>query len=143
LEEITKEWSANLLVAVDPVEMFDVDSPEAMPATPGPCKTKKDVEVQDIHSTSTKTTSLSPVKGGDDEELGGTAEQNEGEVTPPRDEEDPSKKRKITPPNPSSRKKDKATQTMLKTTLTPDDFDFLIATLNDVSLELTEKQEAK
>jgi hypothetical protein len=32
---------------------------------------------------------------------------------------------------------------MLKTTLTPDDFDFLISTLNDVSLELTEKQEAK
>jgi hypothetical protein len=32
---------------------------------------------------------------------------------------------------------------MLKTTLTPDDFDFLIAALNDVSLELAEKQEAK
>jgi hypothetical protein len=52
-------------------------------------------------------------------------------------------KRKMTPPKPSSRKKSKATQTMLKTTLTPDDFDFLIATLNDVSLELAEKQEAK
>jgi hypothetical protein len=103
LEEITKEWSADLLVAADPAEMSDVDSPEAMPDTPGPCKTKKDVEVQDIHNTSTKTTSLSPAKGGDDEELGGTeVEQNKGEVTPPRDEEDPSKKRKITPPNPSS-----------------------------------------
>jgi DNA-directed RNA polymerase specialized sigma subunit len=32
---------------------------------------------------------------------------------------------------------------MLKTTLTPDDFDFLIAVLNDVSLELAKKQEAK
>jgi hypothetical protein len=32
---------------------------------------------------------------------------------------------------------------MLKTTLTLDDFDFLIAALNDVSLELAEKQEAK
>jgi hypothetical protein len=32
---------------------------------------------------------------------------------------------------------------MLKTTLTPDDFDFLIAALNDVSLELTKKQEEK
>jgi hypothetical protein len=32
---------------------------------------------------------------------------------------------------------------MLKTTLTPDDFDFLIAALNDVSLELAEKKEAK
>jgi hypothetical protein len=144
LEEITKEWSADLLVAADPAEMSDVDSPEAMPDTPGPRKTKKDVEVQDIHNTSTKTASLSPAKGGDDEELGGTeVEQNKGEVTPPRDEEDPSKKRKITPPNPSSRKKAKATRTMLKTTLTPDDFDFLIAALNDVSLELAEKQEAK
>jgi cell division protein ZapA (FtsZ GTPase activity inhibitor) len=52
-------------------------------------------------------------------------------------------KRKITPPKPSFRKKAKATQTMLKTTLTPDDFDFLIAALNDVSLELAKKQEAK
>jgi hypothetical protein len=32
---------------------------------------------------------------------------------------------------------------MLKTTLTLDDFNFLIAALNDVSLELTEKKEAK
>jgi hypothetical protein len=32
---------------------------------------------------------------------------------------------------------------MLKTTLTPDDFDFLIVALNDVSLELIENQEAK
>jgi heme-binding NEAT domain protein len=112
--------------------------------TQGLCKTKKDVEVQDIHNTSMKTTSLSPTKGGNDKELGGTeVEQNKGKVTPPRDEEDTSKKRKITPPNPSSRKKFKATQTMLKTTLTPDDFDFLISALNHVSLELTEKQEAK
>ena len=52
-------------------------------------------------------------------------------------------KRNITPPKPSFRKKAKATQTMLKTTLTPDDFDFLIAALNDVSLELAKKQEEK
>jgi hypothetical protein len=32
---------------------------------------------------------------------------------------------------------------MLKTTLTLDDFDFLIFALNDDSLELTEKKEAK
>jgi hypothetical protein len=72
LEEITKEWSTDLLVAADPIEMSDVDSPEAMPDTPRPRKTKKDVEFQDIHNTSTKTASLSPVKGGDEEELGGT-----------------------------------------------------------------------
>jgi hypothetical protein len=52
--------------------MSDVDSLEAMSDTPRPCKTKKDVEAQDIHNTSTNTASLSPTKGGDDEELGGT-----------------------------------------------------------------------
>jgi hypothetical protein len=83
--------------------MSDMDSPEAMSNTLGPCQTKKDVEVQDIHSTSTKTTSISPAKGGDGEELGGTeVEKNKGEVTLSREEEDPSNKRKITPPNSSS-----------------------------------------
>jgi len=114
LEEITKEWSVDLLVAVEPTEMSDVDSLVAMPNTPGLRKTKKGVEVQDIHSTSTKTASLSPAKGGDDEELGGTkVEQSKGKVTHPRDEEDPSKKRKITPPKPSSKNKTKATHTTL------------------------------
>jgi RNAse (barnase) inhibitor barstar len=142
LEEITKEWSTYLLVVVDPAEMSDIESPESMSDTPGPHKTKKDLEVQDIHNTSTKTASLSPAKGGDDEELGGIeVEKNKGEVTLPRDMEDPSKKRKITPPNPSSRKKSKATRTTLKTILTLDDFDFLITARNDVSLELAEKKE--
>jgi len=103
LEQITKEWLVDLLLVADPTKMFDVDSPEAMPNTPGPHKTKKDVEVQDIHSTSMNITSISPVKGGDDEELGGTeVDQNKGKVTPPGEEEDPSKKRKTTQPNPSS-----------------------------------------
>jgi hypothetical protein len=103
LEQITKEWSVDLLVPVDPTEISDVESPEAILDTPGPSKTKMDDEVQDIHSTSTKTTLISPVQGGDGEELGGTeVEKNKGEVTPPREEEDPSKKRKVTPPNPSS-----------------------------------------
>jgi hypothetical protein len=31
----------------------------------------------------------------------------------------------------------------MKTVLTTDDFEFIIATLNDVSLEIMEKQEAK
>jgi heme-binding NEAT domain protein len=122
--------------------MSDVDRPKAMPDTPGPSKNKKDDEVQYVHSTSMKSTSISPMQGGDGEELGGTeVEKNKGEVTLPREEEDPSKKRKITPPNPSSKKKTKATQTTFKTTLTPDDFDFLIVALNDASLEIAEKKE--
>jgi hypothetical protein len=144
LEEITKEWSADLLVPVDPAEMSDVDSPETMPDTPGPSKTKKNDEVHDVHSTSVETSSTSPEQGDDGGELGGMkVEQNKGKVTPPRDEEDPTKKRKVTPPKPSSRKKSRATRATFKTTLTSDDFDFLVAALNDASLEITEKKEAK
>jgi hypothetical protein len=69
--------------------------------------------------------------------------QKKGEVTPPRDEEDPSKKMKVSPLKPSSRKKMKATRTKFETTLTSDDFDFIVASLNDASLEIAEKQEAK
>jgi hypothetical protein len=124
LEEITKEWSMDLLIPVDPVELSDVDSPEAVRDTPGPRKTKKNDEPQDIESTSAETPSISPEKGGDGGEIDGTAvEQRKGEVTPPRDEEDPEKKRKVSPPKPSSRKKMKATRTKFETTLTADDFE--------------------
>jgi hypothetical protein len=110
LEEITKEWSTDLLVAADPTDMSNVEIPEAMLDTLGPSKTKKDDEVEDVPSTSTKTTSISPVQGGDGDELGDIeVEQNIGDITPPREEEDPSMKRKITPPNPSSRKKSRVT----------------------------------
>jgi hypothetical protein len=126
LEQIIKEWLVDLLVPTNPIEISDVESPEAIPDTPRLRKTKTDDEVQDIHVTSTKTTSISPAQGGDGEELGGTkVMQNKGKVTSPREEEDPSKKRKVTPPKPSSQKKNKATQTTFKTTLTQDDFRLL------------------
>jgi hypothetical protein len=67
LEQITKKWSVDLLIAVYPIEISNVESPEAMSNTPGPSKTKRDDEVQDIHNTSTKTTSISPAQGGDGE----------------------------------------------------------------------------
>jgi hypothetical protein len=144
LEEITKEWSVDLLIPADPTELSDIDSPEAAHDTPGPSKTKKNEEAQDVSSTSVKTASISPEQGGDGGEIDGTeVEQKKGEVTPPRDEEDPSKKRKVSPPKPSSRKKSKATRTKFETTLTSDDFDFIVAALNDASLEIAEKQEAK
>jgi hypothetical protein len=79
LEEITKEWLVDLLVPADPADMSDVNSPEAMSDTPGPRKTQKDVDVQDVHSTSINTTSISPAQGGDCEEVGGTKfDQNKG-----------------------------------------------------------------
>jgi DNA-directed RNA polymerase specialized sigma subunit len=37
----------------------------------------------------------------------------------------------------------KATRTKFETTLMSDDFDFIVAALNDASLEIEEKQEAK
>jgi hypothetical protein len=48
LEEITKDWSADLLIPADPVEMSDIDSPETTHDTPGPSKTKKTEEAQDV-----------------------------------------------------------------------------------------------
>jgi hypothetical protein len=46
------------------------------------------------------------------------AEQKKGEVTPPRDEVDPLKKRKVSPPETFFRKKSKATMTKMQTVLT-------------------------
>jgi hypothetical protein len=83
--------------------MSDEESPEAMLDTPGPSRTKNDDEVKDIPCTSAKTTSISPAHGGNGDELGDTeVEKNRGEVTPPREEEDPSMKKNMTPANPSS-----------------------------------------
>jgi hypothetical protein len=45
LEEITKDWLADLLIAADPVEMFDLDSPKTTHDTPRPSKTKKTKEI--------------------------------------------------------------------------------------------------
>jgi hypothetical protein len=144
LEEITKKWSVDLLVPVNPAEISDVDIPKTMPDTPGPSKTKKNDEVHNVHSTSVEKSSTSPEQGDDGGELGGTEiKQNRGEVTPPRDEEDINKKRKATLPNPSSRKKARSNRATFMTTLTSDNFNFLVTALNDASLEIAEKKEAK
>jgi hypothetical protein len=91
-----------------------------------------------------KTASISSEKGGDGKEIDGIeAKKKKGEVTPPRDEEDPSKKRKVSPSKPYSWKKSKETMNKLQTILTPNDFDFIVVALNDASLEIAEKQEAK
>jgi hypothetical protein len=124
-------------------EISDLDSPEDTHKEHNPPRTsrqKKTEEVQNLSSTSGKTPSVSPDRGGDDEV---EAEQKPNEVTPPRDEVDPLKKRKVSPLKPSSQKKSKATMTKMQTVLTSDDFDFIIAALNDASLEIAEKQGAK
>jgi hypothetical protein len=149
LEGITKDCSTDLLIPTDPAEMYDLEIPETMHKeqdTLGPNRMKKTEEVQELSSASGKTASVSPNRGDDDEveELTDKgAKQKPSEVTPPRDEVDPLKKRKVSPRKPSSQKKSKATMTKVKTVLTFDDFDFIIADLNDASLEIMEKQEAK
>jgi hypothetical protein len=143
MEEITEEWFANLLIPANPVEIFDLDSPKDTHKeqnTPRTSRRKKTEEVQNLSSTSGKTTSVSIDQGGDDEV---EVEHKLGKVTPPKDEIDPQKKRKVSSLKPSSRKKLKATMTKMQTVLTSDDFDFIIAALNDASLEIAEKQEAK
>jgi hypothetical protein len=45
LEEITKDWSADLLILADPVEMSNPDSLEITHDTPGASKMKKIEEV--------------------------------------------------------------------------------------------------
>jgi hypothetical protein len=69
LEDITKDWSMNLLIPADPVEISDIDNPETAQDTPGPSRTKKTEEVQEIDIASMKTASISPKQGGDGEEL--------------------------------------------------------------------------
>jgi hypothetical protein len=137
LEEITKDWSEDLLIPADPVEISDIDNPKTMQDTPGPNGTKKIKEVQELDSASVNTASISLEKGGNGEELDDKeVEHKQG------DEVDPLKKRKGSPPKPSSRKKSKATMTKMQTGLTSNDFNFLIAALQDASLEIAEKQEA-
>jgi hypothetical protein len=74
LEEITKEWSADLLVSADPVEMSDIDSLGTTQDTPRLSKTKKEKttkkteEVQDVDNLSVSMASITPDEEGDDEE---------------------------------------------------------------------------
>jgi hypothetical protein len=59
LEDITKDWSTDLLIPREPVEMSDLDSPEATHDTLGPSKIKKIKEVHDLDNASVKTASIS------------------------------------------------------------------------------------
>jgi hypothetical protein len=121
LEEITKDWFAELLIPTDPVEMSDpklIGSSEATHEehdTPGTNRRKKTEEVQNLSNASEETALESPGRGGDDEvdkeETNGKEDQHKkGEVTMPRDPVDdtnPSKKIKVSPMKPTSWKNPK------------------------------------
>jgi hypothetical protein len=97
---------------------------------------QEDQRSKDLSSASVKTASVTPKKEGDGEELEEVEQK-------PRDEVELLKKRKGSPQKPSSRKKSKAPMTKLQTTLTPNNFKFIIATLNDAAMEIVEKKETK
>jgi hypothetical protein len=73
LEEITKDWSTELLIPTDPTEISDpelIGSSEATHEehdTPGTSRRKKIEEVQNLSSASEETTSESLGRGGNDE----------------------------------------------------------------------------
>jgi hypothetical protein len=97
LEEITKEWYADLLITTDPMEISNIDSPKKVQDTLRPSKTKKTEEVQELDSATVKNSSISPERGGDGKDFNAKeVEQKQG------DEVDPLKKRKGFPLKPSS-----------------------------------------
>jgi hypothetical protein len=114
LEEIIKEWPAELLIPADPTELFDPDLIGNPVVThkeydaPSSSGKKKKQDVQEVHISSEETASESPSGGGDDEVNKEEKEQEEykkGKVTPPQnlpDDTNPSKKRKVSPMKPSS-----------------------------------------
>jgi hypothetical protein len=97
---------------------------------------KKTEEVQDVDNCSVRIASVAPDQEGNNEELEEVEQQ-------PRDEVKITKKRKGSPSKSPSKKKEKVTMTNMKTTFNPDDFNFLLATLNESIEEITEKQKAK
>jgi hypothetical protein len=90
IEVITKDWSIDLLIPANPAELFDIDSPEAAQHTPGPSKTKKDEEIQDVDSRYIRTASITTEKGGNGKDLEEFKQR-------PRDEVEILKKRKGSP----------------------------------------------
>jgi hypothetical protein len=118
------------------VYISDISSPEATQDTPRPSKTqktkktkktkemKKIEEFQDVDSHSVRTSFITPDEEGNDEYLEEFEQQ-------PEDEVEVLKKRKGSPSKSSIKKKAKVTMTKMKTTLNPDDFSFLLTTLNE------------
>jgi hypothetical protein len=105
----------------------------------------QDIETDEDDTTSKESGPHSPtgVGGGDkvNQEGGGEEGEKKGkdEVTPPKDpltEAETSKKRKVSPQKPSARKKTCASMPKMKSTLTKDDVDLIIASVEDASEDI-------
>ena len=129
----------NLLIPANLAEVSYINSPEATQNTPGPSKTKKtkqtkkDEEIQDVDRRSVRTAFITPEQGGNGEDLEEVEQR-------PGDEVENIKKRKGSPLEPSSRNKSTTPMTKLKTTLTPDEFSFLITMMNEAIEEIRENK---
>jgi hypothetical protein len=163
MEEITKEWPAELLVPVEYVELSDPDIIRSPLVTgvehdgqASAKKKKKKEEVQSIESDEEDSASEesrpdSPaIRGGDEvnQEEGREEgdKQETGEVTPPKDlfiEAETSKKRKVSLQKPSARKKTRANKPQSKNVFIVDDVDFIIAAMEDASDDILQRHEAK
>jgi hypothetical protein len=157
MEEITKEWSEEILVPVNHTELSDPDLIGSLVVTreeydaPNSRGKKKKEDVHEIHKTSEETTSDSPSRGGDnevdkEEKEGEEDKQNQGEVTLPRnplEEAETSKKIKVSPMKPTSRKKSKASNPNMQIVLMVDDFNFIIIAISDASEDILQRNEAK
>jgi hypothetical protein len=157
MEEITKEWSAKFLIPVNQAELSDPDLIKILAVTreeydaPSSRRRNKKEEVWDMNNASEETALDSPGGGGDDEvdkeeEKGEEDKKKQGEVTPPRDpidEAETSKKIKVSPMKPTSRKKYKATKPQMQTVLTMDDIDFIIIVVSDNLEDILHHYKAK
>jgi hypothetical protein len=157
MEEITKEWPAELLIPVDQVELSNPNLIRSFVVTreeydaPSSSRRKKKEEIQEMNNASEETASDTHGGGGDDEvdkeeEKGEEDKQKQGEVTPPRDpldEVETSKKRKVSPTKPTSQKRSKASKPQMQNVLTMDDIDFIIVIVSDTSEDILQRNEAK
>jgi hypothetical protein len=66
LEEITKDWSVDLLIPADP-KLESLEATHKEKNTPRTSRRRKTKEVQALSSALGKTTSISPNRGDDDE----------------------------------------------------------------------------
>jgi hypothetical protein len=124
MEEITNKWHADFLIPVNQVELSDPNLIESPVVTreeydaPSSSRRKKKEEVRDPKNTPEETASDSSGGGGHDEvdkeeDKGEEEKHKQGKITPPRDpidETETSKKRKVSPMKPTSRKNSKASK---------------------------------
>jgi hypothetical protein len=162
MEEITKEGAVEFLIPVKKIEIFDPDIIKIPLVTQskydGPSsakKKKKKEEVQDIDSeeknvTSEETLFNSPTGGGGDEgtqeKEGEEEKKDKCEVTPSNDpltEVETSKKRKGSPPKPSTQRKSQATEPQSQNMLTVDDVHLIIISIKYASEDVLQRHEAK